>query len=195
MQHAPLTWQSEKDVMAAANSKSIIQKSIATIVLTTLALQLSGCGFLAQTRFRTTEKPAYSSLPKSKKALAESSLGKPNEILPQDDGAEIWRYYGESRWAGLFLWVVIVPVPLLVPIGVDKKDYRIVGDEVKEVTYHSMSNCSLGILLVPPVSDLGLIAPIAKCGRQPYDAPSPLPFTDIKPRPEGGHFPNGLGAP
>jgi hypothetical protein len=181
--------------MTATNSKSTLQKSIATIVLMTLALQLSGCGVLARTQFRTTEKPAYSSLPKSKKALSESPLGKPNEIITQDDGAEIWRYYGESRWGGLFLWLVIVPIPLLVPIGVDKKDYRLVGNEVKDVTFHTVRVCNLGIFLLLPITDLGLVAPIANCSNQPFDAPTSLPFTEIKTRPEGGHFPSGLGTP
>lgn len=43
--------------------------------------------------------------------------GEPDEVTNLGDGTEQWTYVGGLRWNGVLLLVVIVPIPLLVPVG------------------------------------------------------------------------------
>ena len=45
------------------------------------------------------------------------------------DGTELWTYTGGLRWNGVLLFVVIVPIPLLVPVGRDQVTLRFRGGE------------------------------------------------------------------
>ena len=41
----------------------------------------------------------------------------PHEVSAREDGTERWTYYGTLCWNGLLLFAVVIPIPLLVPVG------------------------------------------------------------------------------
>ena len=55
--------------------------------------------------------------------------GEPDEVAKPGDGSELWTYTGGLRWNGVLLFVVIIPIPLLVPVGREQVTLRFRGGE------------------------------------------------------------------
>jgi len=58
-----------------------------------------------------------------------SAWGEPDEVTSLGDGTERWTYVGGLRWNGVVLVVVIVPIPLLIPVGREQVTFRFRGGE------------------------------------------------------------------
>jgi len=55
-------------------------------------------------------------------------VGEPDERELLPDGKEHWVYEGSMRWSGMVLWVIL-PLPLVIPVGHESQTY-LVGDGV-----------------------------------------------------------------
>ncbi len=67
--------------------------------------------------------------------------GDPDSRRQLPEGAEEWRYTGWPRWAGVMFIVVVVPVPLVVPVGLEHVTF-VIEDEL--VVSASSANTELG---------------------------------------------------
>jgi hypothetical protein len=62
--------------------------------------------------------------------------GPATEIESRGDGVERWSYYGAMRWNGVLVFAVVLPIPLLVPVGRERVsiDFRdgvaVAGDAI-----------------------------------------------------------------
>lgn len=112
-----------------------------------LSFGLSGCGVAVMTIHRsTTDAPIHY---KTKDELLRH-LGAPREVqCVAETNGETWIYEGEQRWGGLFVWAVILPVPLMAPIGRDTRAYRLDYGEVIGATDHVPKRCSVSFFLAP----------------------------------------------
>jgi hypothetical protein len=74
-------------------------------------------------------------------AMSSSRLleewGEPDSRDECPDGSECWRYNGFVRWAGVVV-IVFVPIPLVVPTGLEHVDFTVRDDRV--VRAHSSAN-------------------------------------------------------
>ena len=74
-------------------------------------------------------------------AVASSFLlekwGEPDSRKAQPDGSEVWRYNGFPRWAGVVV-MVIIPIPLVVPTGLEHVDFTV--RDARVVRAHSSAN-------------------------------------------------------
>ncbi|MDH3280931.1 MAG: hypothetical protein OEQ18_07355 [Gammaproteobacteria bacterium] len=72
--------------------------------------------------------------------------GVPDRTEQTDTRTQLWRYNFEIRWNGIGVLVVIVPIPLIVPVGRDYIEFRIENDWVvsarsKEDSWIAMYGC------------------------------------------------------
>ncbi len=56
--------------------------------------------------------------------------GEPDERSTRPDGGETLTYYDGIRWKGLVLFVVILPIPLVIPVGHDYVELDVVNGMV-----------------------------------------------------------------
>lgn len=59
--------------------------------------------------------------------------GDPDEII-KDESSERWRYDDGFSWGGIAAILIIIPVPLLVPIGLDTTELTFSGESLVKVT-------------------------------------------------------------
>jgi hypothetical protein len=126
---------------------------VALLVL--LLLAPSGCigigyGWLG-TRQGTLEQPwarrhpmtgqrLVSEWQRSGELAARSAWGEPDARDARPDGSERWTYRAGLRWSGLVLHVVIVPLPLVVPVGRQSvtftiRDGRVASAESRDTVF------------------------------------------------------------
>ena len=108
-------------------------------ILLALPIVATGCLGVAFTgnHYGTTSTPSVGSKPghllevSNERVLAAADVrrawGEPDEVTFRGDGSEIWTYRGGLRWNGVLLLVVVVPVPLLVPVGREQVSLTIRG--------------------------------------------------------------------
>jgi len=72
----------------------------------------------------------------------ESHWGKPTSVRRTGEGdrGEIWTYKFEHRWVGAGALIVIVPVPILLPVGRDRvifelRDGEVISGKRKKMEY------------------------------------------------------------
>lgn len=104
-------------------------KRTATLLL--LAMAQAGCGFMVQRssheeytslgiRDQRGELNRYANSPFYCDALfLKKHWGAPNKKEPLGEGSEIWTYDNGLQWAGFAPWIII-PIPLFVPVGVER---------------------------------------------------------------------------
>lgn len=90
---------------------------------------------LAKSRGNIVFLAPNASAPTVNKATVRQGWGEPDRIEPRGE-LERWIYNKDVTWAGVLLFAVIVPIPLLVPVGHDHLaiDFRndfLVNIEVK----------------------------------------------------------------
>jgi hypothetical protein len=56
--------------------------------------------------------------------------GEPDERSTRPDGSETLTYYDGVRWNGLVLFVIILPIPLVIPVGHDYLELDVVNGMV-----------------------------------------------------------------
>ena len=59
--------------------------------------------------------------------------GEPDEKVHDSDSVERWTYDRRLRWNGLFAVVVIIPVPLIVPVGYESDTFLVKDGVVESV--------------------------------------------------------------
>ena len=77
-----------------------------------------------------------------------SAWGEPDEIKVVDN-AERWIYKKDRIWSGVWGFVVIIPVPFLVPTGREQMAIDFEGDQVNSVQVHYQQSLGGGCSLVP----------------------------------------------
>jgi len=70
------------------------------------------------------------------KELMLTSWGRPDEIVKLEGGATKWIYHRERAWYGLQLFVIVVPVPLMLPYGYRDTEVILKHDRVVSILYH-----------------------------------------------------------
>lgn len=60
---------------------------------------------------------------------------------------DIWRYNLDVAWRGIAVWLVL-PVPLLAPVGMNDVVVRLEGDTVREAYYETSENTFVGCILI-----------------------------------------------
>lgn len=118
----------------------------------TVALSLQGCVGLGAwtlgTRTESTDHPTLhptrGSLDVHKAApvtdiVSASELrrtwGEPDRIDKRQDGTEEWAYKTPGfRWAGLVLYLVVVPLPVMVPVGSQTVSFVVHDDRIAQAT-------------------------------------------------------------
>jgi hypothetical protein len=147
-------------------------------IATLAALQLSGCGVAMLTRRGTTVETPVQKYPDKQQVL--KSLGNPNVIRCQEDDTETWVYDSEARWRGAFLWLVVIPVPLMLPIGRDQKEFTFKHDLTTTILWQETRVCEVGFMLAP-TSPLGKGGASTGCGFSlAKQAASPLVLEPLK---------------
>jgi len=141
-------------------------------VLTAATICLSGCAGLGIVTFGNQEatianpriniekgglsgedRPA----PWTKAEDLLKAWGAPDERKEADSKAQLWTYRLGVRWNGIVAIAVIIPVPLIVPVGSDYVEFRIENDWV--VSARTVEDTGLSIygcvLLIGPHSVAG----------------------------------------
>lgn len=120
--------------------RSVARTATGTLLLALLAAS-PGCLGVAfnGNHYGSTSTPRISSKPghllegSDAHAVSDTEVrrawGEPDEITKPGDGSELWTYTGGLRWNGVLLFVVIVPIPLLVPVGREQVTLRFRGGE------------------------------------------------------------------
>lgn len=94
-------------------------------------------------------------------------MGGPSEIECKSDGHEVWTYNGERRMSGAFLWLVIIPVPLMAPIARDTKTFDLDGERVTSFRQDLTQQCETGVVAAPS-NPLGRSGASANCGYKEF---------------------------
>lgn len=103
-----------------------------TVVVLCAALSQFGCvGYLTQTQYHGSPKDISGSrdaFRNSKDAFRNShAYGEPTQITPTLNG-ELWRYDQGSRWCGVIIYAVIIPIPLMLPLCHQATTIAFVGE-------------------------------------------------------------------
>ncbi|WP_338523807.1 hypothetical protein NUH87_29535 [Pseudomonas batumici] len=93
------------------------------ILITFCALALPGCVGITAVSGECHEVPYQAS-----KARIHEAMGEPYRIEHGEDGKELWHYRNGLKWRGVFAFLVIIPVPLVAPIGLDDHTFTFEGD-------------------------------------------------------------------
>ncbi len=79
-------------------------------------------------------KPATEASIKTGQQLRER-WGEPDRIILHGIGQEEWIYHtGGWRWAGMVLYLVIVPLPAMVPVGSQHVSFLLTGGEIRQAS-------------------------------------------------------------
>lgn len=79
-------------------------------------------------------KPATEESIKTGQQLRER-WGEPDRIILHGTGQEEWIYHtGGWRWAGMILYLVIVPLPAMMPVGSQHVSFLLTDGEIKQAT-------------------------------------------------------------
>ncbi len=122
------------------------------VIWITAALMLQGCvGFGAWTlgsRIESNDRPNIDQTRGGldvRKAAIDTSLrtavelratwGEPDRIEPRELGKEEWIYKTNGlRWSGLVLYVVVIPLPAMIPVGSQYVSFLIHGEHIERAT-------------------------------------------------------------
>ena len=122
----------------------------AKYILFALACPLAGCaGFaadwigsdeaavtnpiLSHKNERGYLEPVSHAIPKVHADELRKSWGPPDKLSRLDRGGELWRYDFGLRWNGAYVLVLIVPLPLLVPVGYEYVEFTVENNLVTRV--------------------------------------------------------------
>jgi hypothetical protein len=123
------------------------------MLVLTLASIAPGCLFITGVGERegNAENPYFGRRFKDEKVVSDARLqeplassklfaewGEPDDREVQADGSERWRYNGFLRGAGVFAFVLVLPIPLVIPTGLEHVDFTIRDGKV--VHAHSSAN-------------------------------------------------------
>jgi hypothetical protein len=72
--------------------------------------------FSIQSKFRSHLFGGQQSAPNPNKSELTAAWGKPDRVIPQGPGTEIWRYPNGFNWHGVVLMIGI-PIPLMLPLS------------------------------------------------------------------------------
>ena len=121
-------------------------------LLISAALTLQGCvGFGAWTLGSRSESSDHPKIDQSRGSLDVRTLalertittaadlrdrwGEPDRVKSYDAGREEWIYKTNGfRWAGLILYVVIVPLPAMMPVGSQYVSFMIRDGQIESAT-------------------------------------------------------------
>jgi hypothetical protein len=68
-------------------------------------------------------------------AQLRAQWGEPNDVTQGEDGTEEWIYKTEGlRWAGMVLYVVILPLPAMVPVGSQYVSFLVHDGRIESAT-------------------------------------------------------------
>ncbi len=95
--------------------------SIAFCVMT-----LSGCVGITAVTGERREFPCQRS-----KAKISETMGEPYRIDSGEGAQEVWRYRNGLKWRGVFVSLLVIPVPLLLPVGRDDRTFMFEGDSCR----------------------------------------------------------------
>lgn len=122
------------------------------VIWTAAALTLQGCvGFGAWTLGTRTESSDRPKIDQTRgaidihKAGAETEIktatelrtqwGEPDRVESREDGREEWIYKTDGlRWSGLVLYVLVIPLPAMIPIGSQYVSFLIHNGQVERAT-------------------------------------------------------------
>ncbi len=61
--------------------------------------------------------------------------GEPDRIESRDDGKEEWIYKtGGLRWSGIVLYLIVIPLPAMIPVGTQDVSVVIHDDHIEQAT-------------------------------------------------------------
>ena len=108
-------------------------KTLQSLHYIILALLLSGCaGAGAMLSTKETIHPnayfiSHGSIKIDSQVSAMRHLGNPEEVVTYKSGSEKWNYNKSIAWRGVYI-VVILPVPLMLPVGHNKLSLHFASD-------------------------------------------------------------------
>lgn len=117
-----------------------------TAVLSACA-HLSGCGIAVVAQYSTDHEIPLQRYPN--KASVLHWMGQPNRVECRSAAQQVWTYESDPRWKGLFLWALIIPIPLMAPIGKDRREFIFDGEETIAIKSNEVIDCTASFFLVP----------------------------------------------
>ncbi len=129
-----------------------MQKSIRIAMLMAVLLPLQGClgvgAWTLGSRTESSDRPTINQargsfdLRSSERPGLHASAsdlragwGEPDQVLARPDGKEEWTYKTDGlRWSGLVLFVVVIPLPAMVPVGSQYVSFVIHDGRVESAT-------------------------------------------------------------
>lgn len=129
-----------------------MQGSVRCALLISAALTLQGCigvgAWTLGSRSDSSDHPkidqARGSIDVQKVGLAgnittatqlHAQWGEPNQVEPHDTGKEEWIYKTNGfRWSGVVLYVIIVPLPAMMPVGSQYVSFLIHDGQIESAT-------------------------------------------------------------
>ena len=132
--------------------KGFVHRYIRFALLIAASLALHGCiGLGAWTLGSRSESSDHSKIDQTRGSLDVRKIalegtittaaelrerwGEPDRVEPYDAGREEWIYKTNGfRWAGLILYVVIVPLPAMIPVGSQYVSFVIRDGQIESAT-------------------------------------------------------------
>jgi hypothetical protein len=113
----------------------------------TVFVHLSGCGVAAVTKYSSDNEIKIDQYPT--KAIVLARMGRPHTISCTQNDEESWTYRSDIRWKGVFLWAIIVPIPLMAPIGRDSRTFTFQGPHTTAIKSDEVKTCFTSAFLAP----------------------------------------------
>lgn len=129
--------------------------TIRLVICYLLALLTTGCAGIS-THLRTDSTRLQGSVGfnhgtitggKSTKDDVRSILGSPANITYADDN-EVWWYWHDVAWRGVVPWIVVMPIPLIAPVGINHTVVTFQGNYVHDVIVEEASFDYYGCYMV-----------------------------------------------
>lgn len=132
-------------------------RAIYITVITTVVLLLNGCfgGFVRRPKTGTLINPELRNRPimrSLRKPRLEAELidywGRPDRI-ETENGRNIYVYEYGTKWCGLCIIAIVVPIPLVLPLGNSSARFTVQNGHVTSVTATSIAENRIAIGLLP----------------------------------------------
>lgn len=129
-----------------------MRKSRQIVIWLAVAMMLQGCvGFGAWTLGSRSESSAHPKIDQRRGAIdlrtgqpdgapktaaeLRAQWGEPDRIESSEPGTEEWMYKTDGlRWSGLVLYVVIIPLPAMIPVGSQYVSFLIHDGQIENAT-------------------------------------------------------------
>ncbi len=126
-----------------------MQRVLRLIVVMLISFQFSGCMIgVSNNTFSSTTSIKNEHPELKTKADVVARFGPPVRMEKLKDNQEHYVYSGSLAWRG-FMGIVVVPIPLLVPVGFNDQIYLFEGDKLKYVTTQEMGSNFYGCMFPP----------------------------------------------